>query len=138
MKFAPFAPLSVLLLLFVMPLNAQHQLSEKKPVRLSAFFNPASNQHPRPVNLQEYLGLVESEMGNGTKIQPNSFILIRVKVSECGDYLAHEVGEFTHASLKNACEQYIRKLKWSPAFQNGTPVDTWVSLPVWTVNDREG
>ncbi len=105
--------------------------SPSDDLQLATTTNTTNREMPRAQNLTNFIHYVESNLKSGKKLQSGSFVVLRVKVSECGDYLTHEVQSSNCKLLKHAGEESIRSLKFSPAIRNGVPVEAWIAVPIY-------
>ncbi|MEM9933605.1 MAG: hypothetical protein AAF824_08330 [Bacteroidota bacterium] len=77
-----------------------------------------------PINKYE----VKKDIGNPLVDETGGYVLMRVKVNEQGEYVAHKIMVEGNKFLADACERHIDKLIFTPAYENGMPVESWVSV----------
>ena len=56
-------------------------------------------------------------------------VVVRVKISETGSYISHEVLKSTDDIFKRTVEEHIKLIRCEPATKNGKPVQSIISIP---------
>ena len=95
----------------------------KKRATCSSMATPLLTKQAYPTNKYEVKKAI-GPAANGTQ----GYILMRVKVDESGNYVAHKIMVKGSDVLTDACERHIDKLTFTPAYENGEAVESWVSV----------
>lgn len=89
----------------------------------SSMTKPLLTKQAYPINKYEVKKAI-GPASDGTQ----GYILMRVKVDENGNYIAHKIMVKGSDALTDACEKHIDKLTFTPAYENGEAVESWVSV----------
>jgi protein TonB len=83
---------------------------------------------PRPINMDAIRKLIGyPAMARDAGIQGQ--VVVRVLVDKKGNYSQHKVMNQVHPLLVQAVEAHIAKLRFTPAIQDGKPIQFWVNIP---------
>ncbi|MEM8899158.1 MAG: energy transducer TonB [Bacteroidota bacterium] len=101
----------------------KRKLQSRKRSTCSAVATPLLTKQAYPINKYEVKKAI-GPAADGTQ----GYILMRVKVDENGQYVAHKIMVKGSDALTDACERHIDKLTFTPAYENGEAVQSWVSV----------
>lgn len=86
------------------------------------------SEEPQPLNMElvrRSIGYPEIAREAGIEGQ----LVVRVLVSESGNYVRHLMIKKVHPILAEAVEAYLPALQFTPAIQNNRPIKFWVNIP---------